>query len=253
MSEKISWYKRKPKLYESEQLTLNKHFPTLMFVEEGNRVYVSGKLPLKDNIEGEDIEDVWDIEIDFPFDYPFSLPEVREVGGRIKKSTLGDRHFFSNDGTACLCYKSEWRYFFTPGKSDVKVLLNDLVIPFFYGQSYFDKTGDWPFGEYSHDAPGMIQFYSRRLKEDDPITILGCIRILENKGTVKGHWMCPCGSSKKIRDCHPKLQQELSDMKGYVFPENAKEDILRLQTYIEKTETEKERRQQNMNIPPTRG
>ena len=242
MSKRVSWHEKDPELFRSEKLLLEKYFPTLRMVEGENLIYVEGDLPLKYKIKEVEIDDLWKILIIIPFDYPNSLPLVKEAGGRIEPTL--DRHFFPA-GHACLCHASEWRYYFSPKESNLKDFLEKLVIPFFYGQSYFEKTdGEWPFGEYKHGSGGMFQFYSSKLNIDDVKALFNCIKLLERGSVIKGHWDCPCESSRKIRDCHPDLLISLNGMKDFVYPEDAARDLKHLRQEIENIRKRQEQSQQ---------
>jgi hypothetical protein len=66
----------------------------------------------------------------------------------------------------------------------------------------------WPFGERSHGREGLVETYAELLCLDDPGTVpayLDCLR----KKELKGHFDCPCGSNKRLRDCHRDQLQEL--------------------------------------------
>lgn len=76
----------------------------------------------------------------------------------------------------------------------------------------------WLFGERSHNALGVIEYYKEELGTDDPATVTRFIMYLSKKA-IKGHWDCFCGSGKRMRHCHfakllemrEKIPQEVAD------------------------------------------
>ncbi|MEK6537546.1 MAG: hypothetical protein AABZ46_00250, partial [Nitrospirota bacterium] len=101
------------------------------------------------------IRDEYQIEIILERGKFSDLPQVREIGGRIDRvrkikgfAHPKDMHVGEN-GNVCLC----------PKQAEFRILSNGfnmqdfvcgLVIPFFYGQSFYARNGSWPFGEYQH-------------------------------------------------------------------------------------------------------
>jgi hypothetical protein len=59
----------------------------------------------------------------------------------------------------------------------------------------------WPFGQWAHGARGVFQYYRELLTTSDLRVITTYLEYLTAK-KVRGHWACPCGSGKKLRDCH---------------------------------------------------
>jgi hypothetical protein len=92
--------------------------------------------------------------------------------------------------------------------------LEQLVIPFLYGQVYYSSNGRWPWTEYAHGATGILEAYSRvcgqhRAEE--------CLRLLSQDANwprirsalrqepyIKGHTPCFCSKEDQIKRCHPQ-------------------------------------------------
>src|SRR5690349_17107089 len=68
----------------------------------------------------------------------------------------------------------------------------------------------WPFGQWAHGPKGVFQFYRELLKTSDLRTITTYLDYLAAK-KVKGHWPCPCGRGRKVRDCHLGQIQDLRE------------------------------------------
>ena len=181
---------------------------------------------------GERIRDSYDIEIQFKTSEFSSLPQVYERGGRIDKAATDrkvDRielHINPN-GAACLCLKFQ-EHQYLPNGFNLPDYFHNLVIPFFYAQSYFEKYDKWPWGEYSHGDLGYLEGYGEN-SESPPVKIVlefialckRCERwslyqkLLQKKGRLKPHhYLCFCDSGRKIRKCHPKVFKGLMKLKS---------------------------------------
>jgi len=132
---------------------------------------------------------------------------------------ISDRHFNPRDKTACLCSPLEEDEFLQPALQ-FRAFLEQLVIPFLYGQLSYSSTGRWPWKEYSHGASGILESYSQirdRNQAEECVRKLALDsnwpRIqsaLRQKPYVKGHTPCFCPRMDQIRRCHPgALQGEL--------------------------------------------
>ena len=73
---------------------------------------------------------------------------------------IPDRHVNPADTSACLCSPLEEREFLQP-EFQFKVFLEQLVIPFLYGQLSYSSEGSWPWPEYAHGATGILESYSK--------------------------------------------------------------------------------------------
>lgn len=148
-----------------------------------------------------------------------------------------DRHFNSADKTACLCSPLEEDDFLQP-ELQFRVFLEQLVVPFLYGQVYFSSYGRWPWAEYAHGIAGVLEAYA---KIQDQNRAGECLRLLSHdsnwsmiraalrqKPFLKGHSPCFCSSGDKIRQCHPaalkgalQLQKDLNAL-GIVIPQKGR-------------------------------
>jgi len=198
------WHRENPGLYERERAEVEAHFPNLCVVVEGDTVYVRGSFAV---IFEERALDHYTVELKLPPDHPYSLPIVREVGGRIPHND--DRHVNSVDGTACVLLPDErWRLW-PPGAS----LLSFLTGPmhsFFLAQSLVEAGEPWPFGQWAHGAKGIFQYYREILKTTDLRVITTYLEYMTAK-KVKGHWPCPCKSNRHLRNCHFSVVLDLRE------------------------------------------
>lgn len=115
-----------------------------------------------------------------------------------------DRHIMKN-GRACLAVYAEIRKRWPPG-SNIVDFIDELVSPFLIWQTYYDAyQKPPPWGERSHDGPGILEFYAELLNRPVDSSMKGFMQLLARKNRPKGHEPCPCNSGKKLRNCHRDL------------------------------------------------
>lgn len=170
--------------------------------EDGSGL-VTGELHFIASYKGESLEDMLSIELKIPTDYPKELPMVKEIGGRIPQN------FHHHDqGTLCLGVLLEMKMKFQKNPT-LLGFIDEQIIPFLYSFSYCEKNGKMPFGEFSHDGEGIIQYYQQLLKLESQITVLGFLRILADDD-YRGHHPCLCCSGKTMRNCHGQRLREIT-------------------------------------------
>lgn len=138
------------------------------------------------------------------------------------------RHI-SQDGTACLCSPFIEGEYLLP-ELDGKRYLEELVIPFLYGQLHFDSHQCWPWADYAHGFMGLIESYTPvRSKEEliNRLTFLASYpeqwqssrKLTSQRKAPKPSSPCICGSNRRIGHCHPKALGRIlamrSDRKKY--------------------------------------
>jgi hypothetical protein len=124
-----------------------------------------------------------------------------------------DRHFSQSDNSACLCSPFDEDEFLQP-EFQFRAFLEQLVIPFLYGQTFYSFRGHWPWTEYAHGATGILEAYS---KTGDQNRTEECLQqlardvswprirsALRQKPYIKGHTLCFCTKMDQIRRCHPR-------------------------------------------------
>lgn len=201
--QKSPWFERDPALLEDVQRALREpEYKWLHLHLDQSIARIRGTIPVP--------EDRYSIEILFLNDYPLTLPQVRETGGRIPHTS--DRHVNPKDGTACLCIPVEW---FTqrPDESFLTFLRGPLY-NYFLSQKTFETLGEWPLGERRHGNDGLLDFYQECLGTNNPHVIKQYLQCF-SQDTVKGHWDCPCGSGNRIRNCH---HEKIADLRKKLPP-----------------------------------
>lgn len=200
------------KLTESDRAWLRKQYPKLKIIAV-SPVKISGMLdfdmlykPLEKRIK-----DTYEIEIEMMPSATSALPQVRELGSRIPKEP--DRHINPEDEVCCLCSPFEEEKWFTTG-FDFKIFLEQYVIPYFFAQTYFNETEEWPWGDYNHGVIGLIESYAAHHGFQQKESLVKIFEIIKAKSQIKGHWPCVCNSGKKIRQCHTSFFQGLFIIKA---------------------------------------
>lgn len=197
------WYETEPELYRKLQADIADNFPELRFVKRGDNVVVTGYYPL---YEGSKVYDRYLVDIEISKQSPQALPVVREIAQRIPRRS--NRHM-EEDGRACVVLPDAF-WHNHPNGMGLLQFLNGPVRGFFACQSLIElgAPSPWPLGEWDHGAKGIIQFYGNLLGTSDPQKILEYLKLVKAK-FIKGHWICPCGSGAKLRNCHQSLVEQL--------------------------------------------
>jgi hypothetical protein len=215
---------------------IGKFYPDLKYITENGKNCLKGSLNFRAcyNNSNEEfiidpsekmiisdtyIDDKYDIEIEFLRGFPKQFPLVREVGGRIQQiaekyslKDVRDLHINKIQNNAiCLCPQPAEKLKY-PDEIDLVHFMNNLVVPFFYGLSYYDKSGSWPWNEYPHGDLGIFEFYGENKEKNDLSLAKRCYKSLNDneqnkkyitaKNVIKGHSPCICGSKEKFRKCH---------------------------------------------------
>lgn len=164
----------------------------------------------------------FEIEMVLPERYPRREPKVFEVGGRIPRCP--DRHI-NPDGDCCVTVWEHWLV--TASDHSFAAFLNGPVNEFFLGQYWYENTGTWPFGERPHGQKGLVEAYADSLSiAHNKKNLIYHLRLL-SQDWPKGHWLCPCGSGKRLRYCH---RDELMALHEKVPPRIAKLMLRRLKS-----------------------
>jgi hypothetical protein len=195
-----AWFEKRPAMLDEIRAAIATDQPDLSLAVIDGVVTARGSDAVHD---GEVVLDRYQVEITLPRDYPKTSPVVEEIGGRIPRTA--DRHV-SGDGTACLLVPEEW--LLSPDQS-FRAFLTGPMRNFFLGQLLVDAGKQWPFGQRSHGHEGLIEAYMELLSINDPTRVAAYIECLRRKA-LKGHFECPCGSKKRLRNCHRTELQELA-------------------------------------------
>jgi len=175
----------------------------------------------------ESIEDWFEVEISIPADYPKSLPDIKELQGKVHS----DYDHLNSDSSFCLASPLAIQQAFNLQPTLLGFAKN-LVIPYLYSYCYWKKYKIYPFGERSHGLSGIAEHYLDIFEtEATPELFKGLKRIA--KHGYRGHHPCPCGSGKIIRKCHMQVVQEISHIDAKKVLET---ELILIQAYLDKLE-----------------
>lgn len=160
---------------------------------------ITGNLHIEYMCNDEFIKGDFEIKIHF---FNNKLPKVWEVSNKIRKSY---EHIY-DDRSLCLATDLEQELYLKT--HTIVEWIREYVEKYFVSYIYYKRYGVFPFGEHSHGKKGIYEFIKIHYKMNN---LIEAKKIYEYVCTKKyrGHLDCPCGSGKKIRNCHGKLILEL--------------------------------------------
>jgi hypothetical protein len=217
---------RLTKLLSDIQAAIAFDQPLLIAMPGSKGVLVSGTYTLSptvnDLIERGPIAS-YVVEILFPAAFPKVEPLVREIGNAFPHD---EDHHVNLDGTCCVVIWEVW----ASSKKNVSVqtYFDGPFRNFFLGQHQKALTGKWPFGEEPHGKNGLIEAFANLLscsRNEEKIRYL--LRLL-SKDWPKGHWKCPCGSGRIVRQC---CVTHLAKLHSEVPKLDAQRMLTRLKSY----------------------
>ena len=122
-----------------------------------------------------------------------------------------ERHFNNNKNSinsACVCSPYESREFIKNGFIFQKYL-EEYVVPFCYGQLYYNKKKKWPWSELAHYESGILEDYLRY----NNYTIKDCLSdlrmqssddLFQKEPEEAEKMKCFCKSNLEMKSCHPE-------------------------------------------------
>jgi len=202
----MKWQIDRADFFIRERQAIRKTFPDAELVEVEGVVVLRGYFPVHDK-EGSEI-DRYKLYIKFPRNYPEKIPVVFIADERI--APVVQRHVFPKSKTACLCLPHE-----------VPLYLSEVTFSYFWekllkfwlvGQAGYDHTGQWPFPERKHDASAIYEGFSELLGISDLNAVQRFTVLLLRKNPAKGHELCPCGSGRKLKNCHQEEYNKVREL-----------------------------------------
>ncbi len=201
----MPWYQYNETLFHKEIKLLREYYPSLKFYQENSKIYFRGLLNIEDI-------DSFEIEILLPEDYPKSLPIVKDIGNNIPKNI--NRHMYS-DGTCCLTINHVMIQKYQANNYYLLNFIDDFVKPFFANQLYFEQTGTWLTGEYSHGNDGKREYLKEYIQITDDV-LFGKLLHLAIKSRFNQQKQCPCHSKKPLKRCHLQTVLEIKRLLPYL-------------------------------------
>jgi len=151
----------------------------------------------------ENISDEYHVEMRVPAGFPDAEPMVRETGRRIPSSYHKLKH-----GYLCLGTPTQIRM--TLRRSPTLPTFVDLfVIPYLFGHSFYERHGKVPYGELAHGAPGIRQHLCDLFNVTSSKQPEKFLRVAGLKMRVANKHPCPCGSGRRLGQCHNRRVNQL--------------------------------------------
>ena len=175
--------------------SLLERYPNLRIIRQyDSQIDIKGKILINRNCEKISVYKEYGIEISVPLNSD-KLPTVRETEHYIRNYP----HIYSNR-TLCLATDTDLYLHFREG-FDLGAWMEEYVELYFVSYEYYKRYGVFPFGERSHGSKGMLEFYCDYFKIPGSKQAKEFISYIVTT-EYKGHHPCPCGSGKKLRNCH---------------------------------------------------
>lgn len=106
------------------------------------------------------------------------------------------------DGKLCLATDIDMVVAFDQDPSLVTWMRN-FVEPYYATYEYYRRYGEFPEGDRAHDVDGIVQSYMDLFSTDGRQAVSLLDMIVND--TYRGHHPCPCGSGRRIRNCHGNM------------------------------------------------
>ena len=189
--------------------------PELKEIKNG-RFIITGNLSFTACHDGKSVKDDYDVEIEIPSDYPQNPPTVKETSHKIPRNM--DNHVNPKNGSICLGAPLAVKRTFAKERT-LLWFVREQLIRFLSSYSYKRDYGLYPNGELSHGNKGLLEYYRDLFSVQDNWQVLGLIKLLADDN-YRGHALCPCGSNKKVRNCHGNFLREIRNcQRPYNFME----------------------------------
>lgn len=154
------------------------------------------------------------------------LPYVLDIGNQID-SDYPHRYV---DGKLCLETDTNIRIRFIDGFF-LEIWMSEYVETYFFSYEFYQRYGEFPFGERGHGWIGIIQTYSDFFNEADGAKTIKIMASISND-KYRGHALCPCGSGQKLRSCHgPFIMKFYTDNR---LKEIVRKDFSELEEAVQK-------------------
>ncbi|MHB1155867.1 MAG: SEC-C domain-containing protein [Phycisphaerales bacterium] len=174
----------------------------LELVQEGDgAMRVRGPVGFSIDHDGHKVTDIYQIELHIPDDFPNSPPTVYETDGKVA-SAFGH---FMKAGNFCLGAPVEVRRRFAQHRTLIG-FIDDQIIPYLFSYSHKRDHGELPFGDLDHGSTGLLDYYMEFFGTSGTTTLKFLKCLADNFAPPLGP--CPCGSRRRLKDCHgPKLNE----------------------------------------------
>ena len=180
------------------QLHLYKYIKMKICTMEETEIVLAGSILINRSAKGFQLYKEYSVKIVIPLESE-KLPYVLDDGNHID---CNYPHRYLN-GKLCLETDTSIRVRFVDGFS-LEAWLEEFVEPYYFSYEFYQRYGEFPFGERGHGIEGILQIYGEYFDELDYVKVFKLMKFIQF-GQYRGHLPCPCGSGKKTRSCHGKF------------------------------------------------
>ena len=178
-------------------------YPAFEISKRENDYIFSGELILNHVFEDVRMTGKFNLEVVVPGDFPLAFPKVKELSNCIDE----DYPHRYTDGQFCLASDLELKMFFSQD-TDICSFIEKYVIPYLYTYRFYEEYGVYPYGERSNGPMGDLEYLKDLFGVDDWGQVLD-IMLFVVQSPYRGHLLCPCGSGKRIRNCHGEILKKV--------------------------------------------
>lgn len=180
---------------------INIHQPRLDALKETDGIKIHGTFECFD----EELPfDRYEVELKVPWTFPLKEPRVWETGGRIPRTV--PRHVYPSNGQCCLGLWEIWLVRNTE-PTFARFLITHMH-SYFVGQTVFEWTDEWVFGEEAHTADGIAESYFEAIEFPEGSDRHHFFRLL-TAPLLQANPFCPCGSGERFNNCHKAYVKDL--------------------------------------------
>lgn len=163
--------------------------------ESETQIELTGDIFINCKSKGFFLSENYPVQIVIPLNSN-ELPYVIDNENRIAKDYP---HRYDN-GKLCLETETSIRIRFLDSFSLVE-WIREFVETYYFSYEFFQRYGEFPFGERGHGVQGIVETYQELFHEKDPIKVFALMKAI-CEHPYRGHSLCPCGSNQKLRLCH---------------------------------------------------
>jgi hypothetical protein len=148
---------------------------------------------------GVTIADSYEVRLEVSPSFPDSIPSVCETKNRIPQ---GYHKLAGN----CLCLGAPTRLRMSVAKSSsLSHFVDEFVVPYLYGFSYYERHQKMPFGELDHGAKGIRDFLREHFQANTSEHPEEFLRLSSLHKRVANKRPCPCNSKRRLGRCHNRI------------------------------------------------
>lgn len=156
--------------------------------------------------------------------YPYVLPSVYEESGKICEEF---EHRYS-DGSLCVGVPGEL-LMASSGVIELADYIDGPVKSCLYSAAFFEAYGRYPYGERSHGATGILEYYGELFGIKLGPAVIELMRAVVHGG-YHGSDKCPCGSGKQLWSCHGDSFRRIEENHGQMA---VSDDLRRVELAID--------------------